>query len=64
MNCSDYITAKQLAQRWGVHRATLLRWRKSGIGPCFHKTPGTVLYSLAEVEQYEQANPYLKPQDP
>ena len=64
MNCFDYITARQLAERWGVHRATLLRWRQSGIGPAFHKRPGVVLYSLAEVEQYEQANPYLKPQEP
>ena len=62
MNCFDYITARQLAERWGVHRATLLRWRQSGIGPAFHKAPGVVLYPLAEVEQYEQANPYLKPQ--
>ena len=64
MNCFDYITARQLAERWGVHRATLLRWRQSGIGPAFHKRPGVVLYSLAEVEQYEKANPSLKPQEP
>jgi hypothetical protein len=39
-----------------VCRDTLLRWRKTGKGPAYFRTPGFVLYPLAEVEQYEQAN--------
>ncbi len=56
MNSSDYLTATQLAQRWGLHPGTLSRWRKAGKGPGYFRTPGFVLYPLAEVEQYEQAN--------
>ena len=56
MNSSEYLTASQLAERWGVHRDTLMRWRKAGKGPAYFRTPGFVLYPLAGVEQYEQAN--------
>ena len=56
MKSSDYLTATQLAQRWGLHPDTLMRWRKAGKGPAYFRTPGCVLYSLAEVEQYEKAN--------
>lgn len=33
-----------------------MRWRKAEKGPAYFKTPGVVLYPLAEVEQFEQAN--------
>ena len=56
MNSSSYLTATQVAQRWGLHPATLKRWRDAGKGPLYFRTPGFVLYHLAEVEQYEQAN--------
>ena len=56
MNSSEYLTAGQLAERWGIHRDTLMRWRKAGKGPAYFRTPGFVLYPLAGVEQYEQAN--------
>lgn len=56
MSCSEYLTAPQLAKRWGVHRDTLKRWRDAGKGPSYFRTPGFVLYPLAEVERYEQAN--------
>ena len=56
MSCSEYLTAPQLAKRWGIHPDTLMRWRKAGKGPAYFRTPGFVLYPLAGVEQYEQAN--------
>jgi len=62
-NSSDYLTAVQLAERWGVHRVTLKRWRDAGKGPAYFRTPGFVLYPLAEVEQYEQANT-ITPEQP
>ena len=55
-SCSNYLTPTKLAERWGVHTATLKRWRDKGEGPGYFKTPASVLYPLAEVEQYEQAN--------
>jgi hypothetical protein len=62
-NSSDYLTATQLAQRWGVHPTTLARWRQAGKGPVYFRTPGFVLYPMAEVEQYEQANT-INPENP
>lgn len=56
MRSSEYLTATQLAQRWGLHPTTLQRWRNKGQGPMYFRTPGFVLYPLAEVERYEQAN--------
>ena len=56
MKSSSYLTTAELATRWGLHSDTLLRWRKAGKGPAYFKTTGSVLYSLAEVEQYEKAN--------
>jgi predicted site-specific integrase-resolvase len=56
MNSSDYLTATQLAERWQIHRQTLLRWRRDAAGPAYTRINGRVLYPLAEVEQYEKAN--------
>jgi hypothetical protein len=39
-----------------LHPDTLMRWRKANKGPAYFRTPGFVLYPLAGVEQYEQAN--------
>jgi hypothetical protein len=46
----------QLAERWHVHRQTLIRWRSLNKGPSYSKINGRVLYPLAEVEQFEKAN--------
>ena len=56
MSSSEYLTAPQLAKRWGLHPDTLKRWRDAGKGLSYFRTPGFVLYPLAEVERYEQAN--------
>jgi len=56
MNSSDFLTDVQLAERWQLHRQTLIRWRRAGCGPDFMRVEGRVLYPLAAVEQYEQAN--------
>jgi transposase-like protein len=56
MNSSDFLTDVQLAARWQVHRQTLLRWRRQATGPAYARIEGRVLYPLAEVERYEQAN--------
>ena len=56
MSCSEFLTDVQLAERWHVHRQSLIRWRSLNKGPSYSKINGRVLYSLAEVEQYEKAN--------
>ena len=56
MSCSEFLTDVQLAERWHLHRQTLIRWRSLNKGPSYSKINGRVLYPLAEVEQYEKAN--------
>jgi len=34
----------------------LIRWRRQSTGPPYLRIEGRVLYPLAEVEQYEEAN--------
>ena len=45
-----------ICKQFGLSTKTLMRWRKAGKGPAYFRTPGFVLYPLAVVEQYEQAN--------
>lgn len=56
--CSNYLTAKELAERWRfiVSLSTLDNWRSQGRGPRYFKAGGRVLYPLAEVVNYEQRN--------
>lgn len=56
MKSSEFLTDAQLAERWQLHRQTLIRWRRAGCGPDFMRVEGRVLYSLAAVEHYEKAN--------
>ena len=50
-----HLTAAQLAQRLCRKEHTLANWRVKGGGPAF--IPGRpVLYPIAEVEAWEQAN--------
>jgi hypothetical protein len=56
MTSSEFLTDLQLAERWHVHRQTLIRWRSFNKGPGYLRINGRVLYPLAEVEQYEKAN--------
>ncbi len=56
MTSSKFLTDQQLAERWHIHRKTLIRWRSSGLGPDYTTIEGRVLYPLAMVEQFEQFN--------
>lgn len=56
MSSSEFLTDLQLADRWHMHRQTLISWRSAGTGPPFVRIGRRVLYPLAEVEQYEKAN--------
>lgn len=56
MKSSEFLTDVQLAERWQLHRQTLIRWRRAGCGPDFMRVEGRVLYPLAAVEHYEKAN--------
>lgn len=51
-----HLTAYQLADRWHMHPATLANWRVEGEGPKFIKLGRKVLYSLTEIEAWEEKN--------
>jgi predicted site-specific integrase-resolvase len=52
----EFLTDLQLAERWHIHRKTLIRWRSEGTGPSYTRIEGRVLYPLARVKQFEKAN--------
>lgn len=53
---NEYLTPKELAARWKgvVAEGTLLNWRIKRIGPRYIKVGRSVLYPLAEVQEYEK----------
>lgn len=56
MTSSEFLTDQQLAERWHIHRKTLIRWRSHGLGPDYTRIEGRVLYALSAVKQFEQTN--------
>lgn len=57
-NDAMFLTPAQLAQRWNnsVSVGTLNNWRSQRKGPDFQKIGQRVLYPLAKVIEWEQAN--------
>lgn len=55
MTIERHLTARDLAERWGLTVGHLANVRAAGKGVPFVKLPGRVLYRLADVEAYEQA---------
>ena len=43
----------ELASRWDMSVQTLERWRFEGIGPCYLKLRGKILYRLEDIEDFE-----------
>lgn len=56
----EVLTTAQLAARWGYRPQTLREWRQKGVGPKWFRPSGLpagkVVYRLADVEAWEQAN--------
>lgn len=51
---SPNLTAKELAERWGLRPPTLRQWRWYDKGPKHFKVGGRVLYHLEEIEKFEE----------
>lgn len=50
----QYLSDKQVAERYGVHRATPWRWAEAQDFPAPVKiTPGCTRWRLADVEEWE-----------
>tara|TARA_R100001463_G_scaffold21869_1_gene52529 strand:+ start:909 stop:1103 length:195 start_codon:yes stop_codon:yes gene_type:complete len=57
MNSSkkEFLTTKELADRWRVTEKSVLKWRKEGKAPPFYTIHNRILYRLADVEELEEA---------
>ncbi|HCT51493.1 MAG TPA: terminase [Balneola sp.] len=51
----EFLTTKELAERWRVTEKSVLKWRKEGKAPPFYTIHGSILYRLADVEELEEA---------
>lgn len=54
----EFLSIKQLAERWRMHRRGLLRMRADGTGPAYVRIGGHFLYSIESVEAYETSKTY------
>jgi excisionase family DNA binding protein len=48
------LTTEQLAARWHVTGMTLRRWRAAGRLPVLRVGPRRIVFSLADVERFEE----------
>jgi len=64
MSRSRLLTTTELAQRLGLHRGSLARWRVQGKGPNYFKKGegknATVLYRLPDVRKWEKKHNFVK----
>ena len=56
LECNDqFLTPKELAERWRVHVNSVERWRREGKPPDYILINGKILYTLADIEALESA---------
>lgn len=51
----DYLTQRELSQRWKISIRTLERWRGERYGPAWHVLGNSVRYGMRDVLAYEAA---------
>lgn len=58
-----FLTPYDLCKRWGkvVTPKTLANWRSLGLGPQYTKIQGRVVYSVEDIERYEEAKKRPEP---
>ena len=49
----NYLTERELAQRWRISQRTLQKWRQNNIGPAYVKIGGRIRYRLSDIEEWE-----------
>lgn len=58
MTEKNFLTTKELAERWKFSEHTLAVWRFRGKGPNFHKKGyKKVVYFLEDIKNFEKENP-------
>lgn len=50
----DFLTTRELAERWNLEPDTLKKWRVRGQGPLYHKVGRRINYGLEEIEEFEK----------
>jgi predicted site-specific integrase-resolvase len=55
MSQKIFLTAQEVAERWGVAKQNLATMRYHGTGPIYTKIGGRVRYELSDLEAYERA---------
>ena len=51
----EFLTTKELADRWRVTEKSVLKLRREGKAPPFYTIHNRILYRLADVEELEEA---------
>jgi len=51
----EFLSERELAERWNRSPRTLQRMRQDGYGPAFHKIGGSILYKLDDIKAFEAA---------
>lgn len=59
-----FLTADQLASRWGVAKQNLATMRYNGNGPIYTKIGGRIRYEMSDVESYEETQKYSRTDTP
>lgn len=51
----EYVTEREVAQRYGVKLKTVQKWRRLKVGPAYHRIEGSIRYSIADLEAYDKS---------
>lgn len=54
MSNHDFLTSKELANRWRLADQTLANWRHAGKGPPFIRVGSRVLYPIEGIQSFEK----------
>jgi len=55
---NEYMSTQQLADMWGVKRATVQKWRTLGTRPVYIKLGRRVIYRKTDIISYERNRTY------
>jgi predicted site-specific integrase-resolvase len=55
---NEYMSTQQLADMWGVKKATVQQWRTLGTGPVYIKLGRRVIYRKTDIINYERRRTY------
>lgn len=60
MSVKTFLTARDVAERWGIATQNLATMRYQGTGPIFTKIGGRIRYELQDIEAYETSRRFQR----